>query len=146
MIIAPPRLATEGDAAALIPLFCSGQEGIGLKPHVCSPERLPDLLVWMKKKCTSGLVWTINDGPTPIGMLVLDGIAVITVLYVVVAQHLRGQKIGSTLVNHIQSLGFSSLRAEARNEYSERMLIGCGFHHGGEFHCGHPIVVWERAA
>lgn len=59
--VSKPRLATDGDAAALIPLFCSGQDGIGLKPHVCSPERRPELLGWLTKQCAASLVWTIDN-------------------------------------------------------------------------------------
>ena len=110
-----------------------------------SPERCQELLEWMRKKCISGLVWTINDGHTPIGMLILGRL---TILYVVVAQEFRGQKIGPALVRRIQSIDhLSSLRAEARNECSERMLISCGFHRCGEDDdSGYPIFIWKRAA
>lgn len=72
----------------------------------------------------------------------------VSISYVVVAQHFRGQKtIGHTLVRHIQSQAdIVSICAEARNEYSERMLINCGFHRSGEDSvAGCPILIWERA-
>ena len=147
MAISSPRRAIEDDAAALIPLFCSGQEGIHLKSHVCSPERYPDLLRWMKQKCASSLVWTINEESYPIGMLVLDGRVRVMIQYVVVAKNFRGKRmIGPALVTHVQSLDdIVSLRAEARNDYSERMLMNCGFHRTDESVCGYPILSWERA-
>ena len=142
-----PRLAREDEAAALIPLFCSGAEGIGLKAHVCSSEKRPELLTWLRQQCNKNLVRVITDNETPVGMLVLDSSrARNRILYIVVDCRFRGKKtIGPALVRHLQSQpGIDSLRAEARNEYSKRMFIRCGFRQHDECDCGHPIMIWNR--
>jgi hypothetical protein len=143
--IPEPRLALESEAEQLVPVFCSGQEGIGLKPHVCSPEKYPQLLCWMKNACARELVWIINDGETTSGMLIFANLPADNIDYIVVAESFRGLKlIGPALVRHVQ-LFMPSLHAEARNAHSQRLLVGCGFRLTDKTSLsGHPILTWER--
>jgi hypothetical protein len=83
-----PKLATEDVAAELIALLCSAAREIGLKEHVCTPANRPELLKWMKAQCEARRVWTLADGSTLQGMLILkeNGAGI---LYVVVAESFR---------------------------------------------------------
>jgi hypothetical protein len=146
-VLGLPRLAREDEAETLIPLFCSGGEEIGLKAHVCSSEKRPELLKWLKQQCNKSLVRVITDNGTPVGMLVLDSSrAWNVILYIVVDRRLRGKKtIGPALVRDLQSQpDIASLRAEARNEHSKRLFARCGFWQHDESDRGHPIMTWER--
>jgi hypothetical protein len=145
--IPEPRLAVESEAKQLIPVFCSGKEGIGLNPDVCSPEKYPPLLCWMKKACVCERAWIINEGNTIFGILIFDNLLADHIAYIVVAEGFRGLKIiGPKLVRHAQSL-MPSLYAEARNAHSQRLLVQCGFHLTDETSIsGHPILTWERGS
>jgi hypothetical protein len=142
--IPEPRLAIESEAEQLILVFCSGKEGIGLNLDVCSPEKHPQLLCWMRKACVRKRVWIINKGNTIFGILIFDKPAG-HIAYIVVAESFRGLKlIGPRLVRHAQ-LVMPSLYAEARNAHSQRLLVRCGFHLTDETSMsGHPILTWDR--
>ena len=139
-----PKLATENVAAELIALLCSAAREIGLKEHVSIPANRPELLKWMKAQCEARRVWTLADGSTLQGMLILkeNGAGI---LYVVVAESFRGRGLGTTLTRHVQSLDIESLSAEARNDRSRRMLERCGFRLTGEVSSGHPMLLWRRS-
>jgi hypothetical protein len=140
-----PKLATEDAAAELIALLCSASREIGLKEHVCSPVKRPELLKWMKAQCEARRVWTLAEGSTLQGMLILNENAA-GILYVVVTESFWGRGIGTTLTRHVQSLDIGSLSAEARNDRSRRMLERCGFHLTGEVSpSGHPMLLWESS-
>jgi hypothetical protein len=78
-----PKLATEDAAAELVALLCSAPREVGLKEHVCSPANRPELLKWMKAQCEARRVWTLAEGSTLLGMLILKENGI---LYVVVAE------------------------------------------------------------
>jgi hypothetical protein len=77
-----PKLATQDDAAQLVALLCFASREIGLKEHVCSPIKHPELLKWMKGQCEARRVWTLAEGSTLQGMLILKENAA-GILYVV---------------------------------------------------------------
>jgi GNAT superfamily N-acetyltransferase len=135
-------LASQDDADRLVGLLCSAALQIGLREHVCSPEYLPELVNWMRKQCQAHRAWMVCEDGALLGMLILneneDGI-----LYVVVVKSARRRGVGSILIRHVQSRA-SSLRAEARNEPSRRMLQQCGFQDTDEESQGHPILSWRR--
>jgi ribosomal protein S18 acetylase RimI-like enzyme len=140
-----PKLATEDDAAQLVALLCSASREIGLKEHVCGPNKRPELLKWMKGECEARRVWTLAEGFTLQGMLILKENAA-GILYVVVAESVRGRGLGPALIRYIQSLGAGSLSVEARNDRSRRMLERCAFHATGEVSpSGHPMLLWQRS-
>jgi hypothetical protein len=99
-----PKLATTDDAAKLVDLLCSAPCKVGLREHVCRPENRPTLLNWMKGECDAQRVWTLTDGSTLRGMLILKE-SLSGILYVVVAERFRGRGVGPALVRHVQSLG-----------------------------------------
>jgi GNAT superfamily N-acetyltransferase len=138
-----PSLASQDDADRLVGLLCSARLQIGLKEHVCSPENLPGLVNWMREQCQAHRAWIVCEDGGLVGMLILkeneDGI-----LYVVVAKSARRRGVGSILICHVQSRA-SSLRAEARNGPSRRMLQRCGFQDTGDASQGHPILSWRRS-
>jgi ribosomal protein S18 acetylase RimI-like enzyme len=139
-----PKLASQDAAAQLVALLCSASREIGLKEHVCSPSKRPELLKWMKNQCKARRVWTLAEGATLVGMLILKENAA-GILYVVVAESFRRRGLGPALIRHIQSLGAESLSAEARNEDSRRMLERCAFRATREVSSsGHPILSWRR--
>jgi ribosomal protein S18 acetylase RimI-like enzyme len=149
MDISSPRLAREGDAEVLIPLLCSGADGIALAVHVCTPENRENLLRGMKAKCAAGLLWMVDIDLIPAGMLILDRINPFRpdIFVVVVAERLRGRGIGPRLVRHIQAMPtVDCLRAEARNPSSKRMLIKCGFRANRyKSDAGFPYLFWNSA-
>jgi ribosomal protein S18 acetylase RimI-like enzyme len=137
-----PKLATKDEAVELVDLLCSASREIGLKEHVCGAENRPKLLKWMKDECDARRVWTLTNGTTLQGMLILKE-SLSGILYVVVAECFRGRGVGYALLRHIQSL-LGPLDAEARNDRSWRMLKRCGFHPTGDMSSsGHPILLWE---
>lgn len=145
MTINLPRLATEDDAAELVPLFCSGKDGMHLATHVCSQENRENLLKSMTLKCASECVWMVTIGSMPAGILLFDRLTT-SIGFVVVSENLRGQGIGPTLVRHIQSMpDVSRLHAEARNDSSKRMLRKCEFWpNGRKSHDDFPLFFWRR--
>lgn len=98
-----PKLASQDAAAQLVALLCSASREIGLKEHVCSPSKRPELLKWMKNQCKARRVWTLAEGATLVGMLILKENAA-GILYVVVAESFRRRGLGPALIRHIQSL------------------------------------------
>jgi ribosomal protein S18 acetylase RimI-like enzyme len=114
------------------------------KENLCRPENRPKILGWMKGECDAQRIWTLTDGSTLQGMLILKA-SLLGILYVVVAERFRGRGVGPALVRHVQSLGLGSLDAEARNDHSRRMLERCGFRPTGDSSpSGHPILLWQR--
>jgi ribosomal protein S18 acetylase RimI-like enzyme len=138
-----PKLATQDAAAELVAMLCSASREIGLKEHVCGPDKQPELLKWMKDQCEARRVWVLSDGAALLGMLILKE-NVAGILYLVVAESFRGRGLGPALVRHIQSLGAESLSAEARNDRARRMLERCGFRTTEVSLSGHPMLLWQR--
>jgi ribosomal protein S18 acetylase RimI-like enzyme len=144
------RQANAKDVNRLIPLFCSGAEGVRLKETVCLPENREKLRTWMMQRCTHHLIWVFTERRHIAGMLVLDYVEPrITILYIVVAAAFRGQhRVGPALVRHVQSLPHvNMLEAEARNPHSLKMLQACGFHQHGcsQTTCEkYPRLLWTR--
>jgi ribosomal protein S18 acetylase RimI-like enzyme len=148
MGISSPRLASENDAEALIPLFCSGAEGLALAAHVCTPENRENLVRGLKAKCAADLVWILVSGSMQAGMLILDRFNPRPDIFVVViAERLRGQGLGPKLVRQIQAMpDVDRLRAEARNASSERMLKKCGFRlNRYRSSAGFPYLFWKKS-
>jgi GNAT superfamily N-acetyltransferase len=97
----------------------------------------------MKGECDAQRIWTLTDGSTLQGMLILKA-SLLGILYVVVAERFRGRGVGPVLVSYVQSLRLGPLDAEARNDHSRRMLERCGFRPTGDFSSsGHPILLWQ---
>jgi len=147
-----PKLARKAEAGALAQLFCTGEKEMCLKSDTCSPENRARLTEVIEEKCSSRRLWSIRVGAHHIGMIVLgsritgEGFDITEISYVVVDPNFRGKGVGTTLVRHIQSQHkIASLRAEARNPCSIRMLTRCGFQPDGEKSpCGdHPFLVWH---
>jgi ribosomal protein S18 acetylase RimI-like enzyme len=137
-----PSLASDDDAERLMRLLCSASQEIGLSEGVCSPEKLPQYVNWMRKECQARRVWMLCEDGALLGMLILDENED-RILYVVVANDARRRGLGSILIRHVQSR--ASLCAEARNEPSRRMLQRCGFQDTGKVSpSGHPILSWRR--
>jgi ribosomal protein S18 acetylase RimI-like enzyme len=149
MKINAPRVAAEGDAEALIPLFCSGADGLFLDAHVCTPKNRESLIQGMRAKCAAGLVWIVDNGSTKAGMLILDRFNPFRpdILVVVIAEALRGKGIGPKLVHHIQAMPtVDRLRAEVRNDYSKRMLKKCGFRPNRyKSAANFPYLFWKKS-
>jgi ribosomal protein S18 acetylase RimI-like enzyme len=144
-----PRLASENDAEALVPLFCSGAEGLALAAHVCTPENRENLVRGLKAKCAAGLVWVVVNDSMQAGKLILDRFNPFRpdIFVVVIAETLRGQGIGPELVRQIQAMpGVDRLRAEARNASSKRMLKKCGFRPNRyKSSAGFPYLFWKKS-
>jgi GNAT superfamily N-acetyltransferase len=146
------QLAKVSDADALAVLFCTGEKEICLKPYVCSPENRANLTELFRRKCSSRKIWIVRNLRTPIGMLVFgkrskeNGINRTEIDYVVVAPDFRGRGIGPILIKRIQSRkDVNSLRAEARNGSSKRMLIRCEFETDDtRSSSSHPIMTWQK--
>jgi ribosomal protein S18 acetylase RimI-like enzyme len=143
------RLAKKTDAPALAALFCSGERELNLKPSVCSPENRQNLIQLFVEKCSSRKVRIVSNGPILVGMLMIgarkNGVTAID--YVVVDQEFRRKGVGPILIRHFirSRKAIISLRAEAINEYSKRMLMRCGFQTDGKQSLsGYPFLVWHR--
>lgn len=140
-----PRLASAGELASLVRLFCSAEHEIGLKPHVCSETKRPDLQRWFEEKLSAKTVWT-TDGTNTLMILGTDPYGIVDeLLYVVVSPAFRRKHLGSRLVRALQSkLQVKRISAEARTPASVAMLSGCGFVDTKIQSSGHPILLWER--
>jgi hypothetical protein len=58
-----PSLASEDDAERLMGLLCSASLEIGLTEGVCSAEKLPQYVNWMRKQCQARRAWMLcEDG------------------------------------------------------------------------------------
>jgi hypothetical protein len=132
------------DASALVDLWCSARDEIGLAPHVCNePNRIQNLK-WMEKHCLHKCVLIAKIDDALIGFLMFDGTK--TISYVVVSLLQRGKGVGPLLVREfLRSDNYQELKAEARNERSRRMLERCGFIHEGDYDLTkkYPILVWR---
>jgi N-acetylglutamate synthase-like GNAT family acetyltransferase len=141
--------AKESDIQDIDTLLCSAQEPIGLSQIFCSSEKRPKRLEWIQEKLTHKLLWIIRDGDGLGGVLILEQDLkerIVGIAYIVVAERMRGQKnIGPKLVEKAQTLAnIGPLRAEARNDYSRRLLVRCGFQATQDASSsGHPILVWS---
>jgi ribosomal protein S18 acetylase RimI-like enzyme len=132
-------------------LLCSAQTQIGLKPEFCAIEKRPERLDWLHKKLSQNLLWVIRDASELAGMMILeqdDFERINGIAYIVVAERMRGRgNIGPRLIHKAKTVAVS-LRAEARNDHSRRLLENCGFREQEERSpSGHPILNWsERKA
>lgn len=133
-----PILASQTDADQLVTLLCSASSEIKLKQSVCSPDKRPALLDWMKRQCNARRVWMLTEAASVRAMLILEESLI---LYVVVAEPHQG--LGSALIHHVQTFS-NALRAEARNDDSRRLLERCGFRDSGErSQYGCPMFYWN---
>jgi N-acetylglutamate synthase-like GNAT family acetyltransferase len=132
MIIQEPRHAIEREVQDVDALLCSAQEPIGLSEAFCAVENRPRRLEWLKEKLAHNLLWVIRDRDGLAGSMILEqdsSARVVAINYVVVVERMRGKKkIGPTLVQKAQALASGgSLKAEARNGYSRKLLEKYGF-------------------
>lgn len=140
-----PRLASVSDLPSLIRLFCSAEHEIGLKPHVFSETKRPDLQRWFEDKLSTKNVWT-TDGTNALMILGRDPYGnVDELLYIVVSPATRRRQLGSRLVRALQvQAEIMRISAEARTSASVAMLSACGFVDTKTQSSGYPILLWER--
>ena len=141
-------LADVCDVPDIDTLLCSAQTQIGLKPTFCAIEKRPERLDLLHKKLAQNLLWVIRDGSELAGMMILeqdDSERINGIAYIVVAERMRGRgDIGPKLIYRAKTLT-NSLRAEARNDRSRRLLEKCGFREQEErSFSGHPILKWSE--
>jgi RimJ/RimL family protein N-acetyltransferase len=140
MTISDVRLAEESDLRDIDALLCSAQKEIGLRESFCAPEKRGERLAWLCKLHRNDFLWVVRDDESLVGALILykDRLGDMWVSYIVVAERMRGRgQIGPRLLQKAQTLsGF--LKAEARNEYSRRLLEKHGFRWAGEL----SVLTW----
>ena len=142
-------LSTEHDFQDIDTLLCSAQEL--LSQSFCASEKRSKRLEWLQEKLAHNLLWVVRDDDGLAGVLILEQDffeRIMGIAYIVVTERMRGKKkIGPRLVQKAQTLANTGfLRAEARNDYSRRLLEKCGFQAGHECSSsGHPILIWSNA-
>jgi hypothetical protein len=146
-----PFLAEERNIEEMDSLLCSAQAPISLSEQFCTDESRPGRLIWFQGKVAHELLWVIRDDNGLAGLLILEQdlfARVVGIEYIVVAERMRGRKeIGPRLVQRAQTLERTdSLKAEARNRHSCRLLKKCGFLWENECSsAGYPILRWSRS-
>ena len=119
-----------------------------MNPDSCAIENCPKRLDRLREKLTQELLWVVRDGDGLAGIMILEQDLfgrIEEIAYIVVAERMRGHvKFGPALVQKAKTLA-SSLRAEARNDDSRRLLENCGFRQQEErSRSGHPILNWSK--
>jgi len=138
------ELATQDRAQALSDLLCSAKREIELNEEFCSENKQPERLIWMRECCSSSRVWMIAERGSILALAVLNKDRS-RIDYIVVAEAVRGHGLGPALIRHIQSLDeIQTLKAEARNDRSRRMLERCGFCEAEWQLLNYPELVWNR--
>ncbi len=144
MIAQQATPAKERDVQDIEALLCSAQAQIGLSQTFCGIEKRPKRLEWFQEKLAHNLLWVIRDRDGLAGSLILkqdSSAQIVGIDYVVVAERMRGKKeIGPRLVQKAQTLA-STLKAEARNSYSRKLLENCGFQGDPWL----PYLTWSRS-
>jgi hypothetical protein len=137
-----PRLATPDEVESLVGLFCSCHQEIGLREHVCAPDRRQDLLKWFNSKIDEGAVWT-TDGVSSLAVTTHYKTGTGRLLYLAVAPRERRAGTALKLVERILlEAGSGKVCAEPRNESSRLLLLKAGFLPTNEKMGDDQIFLW----
>ena len=102
------RQAGLRDVERLVVLFCSGAEGIRLKPETCLPENRDRLRSRMREWCEHQRVWVLSEVDQLSGMVIVERFGAYPISGIedlVVAETYRGQhRVGRALVKYVQAL------------------------------------------